>query len=459
MDGIEATAQLRNLGYNEPIVALTANAVTGQADMFLNNGFTDFISKPVDVRRLNAVLNRFVRDKQPAEVIEAARLHKVSDDLLQVDSMLLESFIKDAHKTVNVIDELYKKNELEENENDLHRFTIFIHGIKSSLWNIGEKELSKTALELELGAREKNIDLVKTETPEFLNELRSLLSELEYLQDSRDIDENSEDTKELSEKLHAVKAMCSDFNRKGALDILAEMSSYKNEAAEVLNEIKESVLNGYFEEAEKTAAEYIAVLSHKNESELSGKKVDGIDIGKGLEKYNNDEKSYLNILRSYSATVRSMFDVIENVAEESLDDYRIKVHGIKGSSRDIFADEIGEIAAGLEEAAKSGDLDYIKENNPVLLKSIWKIVSDLDDMIVALDSGNPKNRKAKPDKEVLSKLLAACKIYDIDSADEAMEELEEFRYDEDDGLAEWLREKYDTTRFDEMAERLSKEIN
>jgi len=73
MDGIEATGNIRSLGYTSPIIALTANAVTGQADIFMQNGFDAFISKPIDRRQLNSILNKFVRDKQPPEVIEAAR--------------------------------------------------------------------------------------------------------------------------------------------------------------------------------------------------------------------------------------------------------------------------------------------------------------------------------------------------------------------------------------------------
>ena len=73
MDGIEATKIIRDMGYEHPIVALTADAVIGQAEIFLANGFDDFISKPIDVRQMNAVLNKLVRDKQPPEVIEAAR--------------------------------------------------------------------------------------------------------------------------------------------------------------------------------------------------------------------------------------------------------------------------------------------------------------------------------------------------------------------------------------------------
>ena len=71
MDGVETTEQIRRLGVeNEyfaqvPIVVLTANAVTGMRDFFLENGFTDFMSKPVDTIRLNSVLEKWIpKEKQ-----------------------------------------------------------------------------------------------------------------------------------------------------------------------------------------------------------------------------------------------------------------------------------------------------------------------------------------------------------------------------------------------------------
>jgi len=73
MDGVETTKKIRNMGYTGTIVALTANAVAGQSEVFLESGFDDFISKPIDVRQLNSILNKRIRDKQPAEVLEAAR--------------------------------------------------------------------------------------------------------------------------------------------------------------------------------------------------------------------------------------------------------------------------------------------------------------------------------------------------------------------------------------------------
>jgi signal transduction histidine kinase/CheY-like chemotaxis protein len=78
MDGIEATKILREMGYDGNIIALTANAIVGQAEMFMQNGFDGFISKPIDIRQLNAALNKMIRDKQPFEIIDAARRQKAT---------------------------------------------------------------------------------------------------------------------------------------------------------------------------------------------------------------------------------------------------------------------------------------------------------------------------------------------------------------------------------------------
>jgi signal transduction histidine kinase/CheY-like chemotaxis protein len=63
MDGLETARQIRAFGYKQPIFALTANAVAGQQDIFLKNGFDGYIFKPIDIRRLNDYLNKYIRDK------------------------------------------------------------------------------------------------------------------------------------------------------------------------------------------------------------------------------------------------------------------------------------------------------------------------------------------------------------------------------------------------------------
>ncbi|MDR0328216.1 MAG: PAS domain-containing protein [Planctomycetaceae bacterium] len=72
MDGIEATQIIRSLGYKAPIVALTANVIAGQADIFLAHGFDDFVPKPIDVRLMDAVLKKYIKHKPPSGITNAA---------------------------------------------------------------------------------------------------------------------------------------------------------------------------------------------------------------------------------------------------------------------------------------------------------------------------------------------------------------------------------------------------
>ena len=67
MDGIETTARIRGLGTKYaktiPIIALTANAIAGSRQIFLNNGFQEFLPKPVSVLDLDSVIYRWIRDE------------------------------------------------------------------------------------------------------------------------------------------------------------------------------------------------------------------------------------------------------------------------------------------------------------------------------------------------------------------------------------------------------------
>ena len=74
LSGTKTMQKMRNMGYTAPIVALTANALIGQAEEFIKNGFDGFISKPIQTVHLNTILQKFIRDKQPQQVIDAARI-------------------------------------------------------------------------------------------------------------------------------------------------------------------------------------------------------------------------------------------------------------------------------------------------------------------------------------------------------------------------------------------------
>jgi CheY-like chemotaxis protein len=259
MDGIEAAKIIRSLGYTKPIVALTANALAGQAAIFMENGFDDFISKPIDTRQLNMVLNRLIRDKYPAEVVEAARkqkdrLHSDGGQREAVGPDLAEIFVRDAKKAAQVMEPIYANNF--SSDDDLSTFLINIHAMKSALANIGETALSAEAGTLEQAGRDKNTELIISGFSSFLEKLHSLTEKLQAEEDTGD-DSNTADGKEpgdyqfLREKLLAVKEACISYKKKTAKYALAEIrkKTWPRSISERINAISAHLLHSDFDES------------------------------------------------------------------------------------------------------------------------------------------------------------------------------------------------------------------
>jgi len=260
MDGIETTKTLRAMGYKAPIVALTANALTGQREMFLANGFDGFISKPIDIRQLNASLNKFVRDKQPHEVIEAARKQKEASNLNlkkenekpendSVAPQLRTIFAHDAEKAVSELETLYEKRNSWSSD-DIQKYIINVHAMKSALANVKETELSSIASKLEQAGRDQDTAVMLAETPSFLNSLREVIKKNKPIEDSTDIDAQDENKEYLKEKLLVIKTACADYDKKTAKNILGELreKTWSRSTKELLNAITEHLLHSEFEE-------------------------------------------------------------------------------------------------------------------------------------------------------------------------------------------------------------------
>lgn len=65
MNGIETLHRVKKIeGLNIPVVALTADAIEGTEDKYLNAGFDDYLSKPIDKMQLDRVLNKFLKEKE-----------------------------------------------------------------------------------------------------------------------------------------------------------------------------------------------------------------------------------------------------------------------------------------------------------------------------------------------------------------------------------------------------------
>jgi hypothetical protein len=267
-----------------------------------------------------------------------------------------------------------------------------------------------------------------------------------------------------------LKELCEDYNRNGVLALISAMRNGCDETREVLEKIAELVRRSDFDEAETIAADYLAKLSLSiteqvaetphdayivTRRRLLQKGVPGLDVKKGLDRYDGDEEVYLRVLRSYAISVRDTLETVRVVSDETLNRYKISVHGIKGSSYDIFANSVGTKAEELEKAAEAENINLINEKNLPFLKNTEELIINIEELLAEIKAANPKPKKDKPDDELLLTLCNACEEYNINDVENAMSKIEQFQYEADDGLADWLRKNVDIMNFGKVADKLS----
>ena len=275
MDGVQTAQIIRGMGYTKPIVALTANVITGQSEMFFANGFEDFLSKPIDIRQLDIVLNKLIRDKYPDEIVKAARRTKNNTGKNpvpppSVNQELAKIFTRDAEKAIGTLETICQKQGNYTDE-DIQLYVINVHAIKSALANIGETELSNAALKLEEAGREQNITVISKETPVFLAALRTVIEKINPNKDSIDNevtdDIRDDDRAYLLENLSFIHKTCMKYDKKTAKNTLAQLQQKKwpRNISEILDTIAKHLLHSEFTEAAKLAMDYADItITKKN---------------------------------------------------------------------------------------------------------------------------------------------------------------------------------------------------
>ncbi|MCL1892614.1 MAG: ATP-binding protein [Holophagaceae bacterium] len=265
MDGIETVQKIRSFGYKHPIVALTANAVAGQAEIFLDKGFDGFISKPIDMRQLNSILNKLIRDKQTPEVIkeakaqaEAKKEHTSGSHPSQaIDPEFAKIFVRDASKSLAVIESIVAK-EGKYSEDDVRTYIINVHGMKSALANIGQKALSDIASKLEQLGRSGDVNAIESDTPSFLVKLHEVIDGLVPKEDVCD-DGVEDDTELLQTKLQLIKVACGEYDESGIESALSELKgkAWSHSTRELLGVIAEHLLHSDFDEIIEVTCKYM----------------------------------------------------------------------------------------------------------------------------------------------------------------------------------------------------------
>ena len=105
--------------------------------------------------------------------------------------------------------------------------------------------------------------------------------------------------------------------------------------------------------------------------------IPGLDTKAGLSLYGDDFEIYLPTLRSYVSHTTGVLEKLRNVSKESLPEYAINVHGLKGASASIGAEIVRESALNLEKLAKAGDLQGVLARNDRFIKGTENIVANI----------------------------------------------------------------------------------
>jgi CheY-like chemotaxis protein len=180
------------------------------------------------------------------------------------------------------------------------------------------------------------------------------------------------------------------------------------------------------------------------------KKMTALDVMRGMTRFDNQLDVYLKILRAFITSLRTALDEIKVVTKESLESYKITVHGIKGASFDIYANALGEMAKALEHASESGDFAFVEAHHAALLEAGYAIIADYES--IAEHLAPPKPKKDKPDAELLSALREACDAFDVRVVDDIMAQLGMYKYEQDDALIDELFQHGEAMNYECMVE-------
>jgi signal transduction histidine kinase/CheY-like chemotaxis protein/HPt (histidine-containing phosphotransfer) domain-containing protein len=264
MDGIEATKLIREMGYMElPIIALTANAISGIKEMFLSNGFNDFLSKPIDTIKLNAVLAKWLpkekQEKLDAKATDDGNSEEAEIKIAGVDikqgilltggtlkgyMQILAVFLKDG---LQKIDEIRKCLET----GNYPLYVTYVHALKSALASIGASELSESAKALEFAGKQKDIAFIASNNSQFLVNFEVILSDIEKVLANGKAKENAVDFELLRNELNSLKEALKllDFAATDKIvDRLREFSKADGVGDSIEN-ILRSILVGEYDEA------------------------------------------------------------------------------------------------------------------------------------------------------------------------------------------------------------------
>jgi signal transduction histidine kinase/CheY-like chemotaxis protein/HPt (histidine-containing phosphotransfer) domain-containing protein len=419
MDGIETFEQIRALGTEYatsiPIIALTANAITGNAEMFISKGFAAFLSKPIDLIQLDAVIHRWICGEKYEQGgvlkhdggCERAEAHS-QRDAQQPDDTQQDDDVQQPDGERQPDDE---RQDVDEQQDSEHMLQAVMHdAIEAARQHAAER-----------------------------------WAEHPHPHDPQPHEPRPHDPQPHEPQPH-------------------EPHSHEPQ-----------------QPATQVTAQRQATASQPCDS-LAGLTALGVDTTSGLERFGGCVEDYQAILRLYVEETRSLLAKLgafearplpaqqlpahqqsstqqssaqQPEAAQSLHDYAITAHGIKGSSRSVGVEGLALMAERLERAARSNDRDFIQSQNVSFLKQAAALLNGMERVLGASECPSAKPSRERPDADALVRLRRAAADFSIDGVEDALDELEGYDYLAEGDLVTWLREQCEGLAFNEIVVRLS----
>ena len=268
MDGVQTLHAIRELEGNPsrdiPVIALTANAVAGARDLYLKEGFQDYLTKPIDADKFENMLieylpdnvvyltnNREVSDEfEPQDVeefdIRESQLYLMGFNLrnglryMGGDKSLYGRVLHDFH---SILQE--KETALRDflQKGDMPGYTIIVHSLKGNARNVGADDLADEAFELEKMAKAGQLEDVSVRSPILFSMMKNMRNSLRVYLETEESEEKKAQTEtpDSAEKiteeewvraLQELAARLDDFDGESAAAKLRELKRYERPEAD-----------------------------------------------------------------------------------------------------------------------------------------------------------------------------------------------------------------------------------
>ena len=268
MDGIETKHEIdkRGLCVGVPIIMLTANAILEDREKYLEEGFDDFLSKPILVNKLEQILLKYL----PKELIVEQNSNKIEEEKVKElpridefhfdyalsmvqDEELLYKFLVDFQTTLEMVPQKLEKLYTEAIENSkLSEYRSEVHALKSTAATVGALLLSQTARLLEIAAIEEDMEKIQILHPVLMEELRK---HRERVAEALQTNESKEQSGEIeAEYLDMLKAALQkeDYNVADFVCSEIRKKQYSEQIQGLVEVLSEQIFNLQSEKALET---------------------------------------------------------------------------------------------------------------------------------------------------------------------------------------------------------------